>query len=257
MKRFFIRCSAFLLLATLIACQSTGNGTVRPTQQTAPNPKAAAINAAAGAEYIRLGQYKFALEKLEKALAQDPNLAEAHNIIAVLYQRLRKMEKAEYHFKQAVARAPEYSEAHNNYGVFLCEQGRYSDSEQQFLKAISDPLYPNPANAYENAGLCVNKIPDTTLAEKYFRTALQLNPHLRKSLFKMAGLSYQNIDYVAAKGYIERYREVSRWTPQALLIAIKIEHKLGNEDKKASYALLLKGQFPDSDEALIVRQGQY
>ncbi|MFW5426167.1 MAG: type IV pilus biogenesis/stability protein PilW [Methylophagaceae bacterium] len=252
MKQIFV----ILLLLMIAGCQSTGT-TTRPTQQAAPNPKAAAINAAAGAEYIKLGEYKFALEKLEKALQQDPNLAEAHNIIAVLYQRLAKMEKAEYHFKQAIARAPEYSEAHNNYGVLLCEQGRYSESEQQFLSAISDPLYPSPANAYENAGLCVDKIPDATLAEKYFRTALQLNPYLRKSLSKMADLSYQNIDYLAAQSYIERYRKVSRWTPKVLLIAIKTEHKLGNQDKVASYVLLLKGQFPDSNEALEVRQGQY
>ncbi len=257
MKRFFIRCSAFLLLTTLIACQSTSNGIVKPTQHTAPNSKAAAINASAGAEYIRLGEYKFALEKLEKALSQDPNLAEAHNIIAVLYQRLAKTDKSEYHFKQAIARAPEYSEAHNNYGVFLCEEGRYSESEKQFLSAISDPLYPNPAQAYENAGLCVDKIPDATLAEKYFRSALQLNPYLRKSLFKMADLSYQNIDYVTAKSYIERYRTVARWTPQSLLLAIKIEHKIGDQNKVSSYILLLKSRFPDSDEALEVRQGQY
>lgn len=252
MKRFF----TILLLLIIAGCQSAGT-TTRPTQHTASNPKAAEINAAAGAEYIRLGEYKFALEKLEKALSQDPNLAEAHNIIAVLYQRLANVEKSEYHFKQAIARAPDYSEAHNNYGVFLCEQGRYSESEQQFLKAISDPLYPNPAKAYENAGLCVDKIPDATLAEKYFRAALQINPNLRKSLFKMADLSYQNIEYITAKSYIERYRKVSRWTPQSLLVAIKTEHKLGNQDKVASYILLLKAHFPDSDEALEVRQGQY
>ncbi len=250
------RLAIILLLIMIVGCQSTGT-TTRPSQQAASNPKAAAINASAGAEYIRLGEYKFALEKLQKALQQDPNLVEAHNIIAVLYQRLAKVKKAEYHFKQAIARNPDYSEAHNNYGVFLCEQGRYTESEQQFLKAISDPLYPNPANAYENAGLCVDKIPDATLAEKYFHTALKLNPNLRKSLLKMADLSYQNIDYLAAQAYIERYHKVSSWSPKALLIAIKTEHKLGNQDKVASYILLLKGQFPDSDEALEVRQGKY
>ncbi|PHS26856.1 MAG: type IV pilus biogenesis/stability protein PilW [Methylophaga sp.] len=252
MKRFFIA----LVLITVAGCQSTGT-TTRATPTAAPNLKAAPINAAAGAEYIRLGQYKFALEKLEKALSQDPNLAEAHNIIAVLYQRLAKIEKSEYHFKRAIARVPLYAEAHNNYGVLLCDQGRYNESEKQFLLAISDPLYSNPAQAYENAGLCVDKIPDATLAEAYFRSALQINPNLRKSLFKMADLSYQNIEYIAAKSYIERYRKVSRWTPQALLIAIKTEHKLGDQDKVASYILLLKAHFPDSDEALEVRQGQY
>jgi type IV pilus assembly protein PilF len=251
MKRVFI----ILILVMVVGCQSTG--TTRPTQSTAPNTKAAAINASAGAEYIRLGKYKSALGKLEKALEQDPNLPEAHNMIAVLYNRLAKKEKAEYHFKQAIARNPEYSEAHNNYGVFLCEQKRYSEAEQHFLIAISDPLYSSPAQAYENAGLCVDKIPDATLAEKYFRTALQLDPYLKKALLKMADLSYQNIDYLTAQAYLQRYRQVSQWTSKALLLAIKIAHKLGEQDKVSSYIVLLKGKFPDSDEALEVRQGQY
>lgn len=256
MKRFFVQYSVILLLAITVGCQSAG-GPTRPTTQAAPNPKAAVFNTKVAAEYINRGEYKVALQKLEKALSQDPNLPEAHNTIGVLYQRLRKMDKAEYHFKQAVAHAPYYSEAQNNYGVFLCQQTRYKEAEDRFLIAISDPLYPSPAQAYENAGLCVDKIPDTTLAEKYFRTALTLNPYLRKSLLKMADLSYQNIDYVTAGEYLERYRKVSRWSPQALLIAIKTAHKLGDEDKVASYALLLKGQFPDSDEAREVKQRQY
>lgn len=255
MKHLFVKWSLVLLVVVATGCQSAA--TSRPRQHAAANPKAAAINAAAGAEYIKLGEYKSALGKLEKSLDQDPNLPEAHNLIAVLYQRLAKADKAEYHFKQAVTRASDYSEAHNNYGVFLCGEGRYSESEKQFLIAISDPLYANPAKAYENAGLCVDKIPDATLAEKYFRTALQLDPYLRKSLYKMADLSYQNIDYLAARAYIERYRQVSRWTPPSLLLAIKIENKLGDQDKLASYILLLKGTFPDSDEALVVKQGQY
>ncbi len=254
MKRFFVRCITLLLLTILAGCQPAGT---RPTQHTAPNPKAAAINADAGAEYIRLGRYKSALEKLEKALAQDPNLPEAHNIIGVLYKRLAKTDKAEYHFKQAVARDPEYSEAQNNYGVFLCEQGRYREAEERFMKAISDPLYSSPAQAYENAALCVARIPDTTLAKKYFRTALQLDPYLRQSLLNMADLSYHNIDYLEARAYLERFRQVARWTAQALLIAIKTEHKLGDKDKVASYILLLRAHFPDSDEALEVKQGQY
>lgn len=256
MKRFFVKYSVILLLAIVVGCQTTAWPT-RSTTQVDPNSKAAVINTKVAAEYINRGEYKIALEKLEKALKQDPNLAEAHNTIGVLYQRLKKIDKAEYHFKQAVTRAPYYSEAQNNYGVFLCEQARYKEAEQRFLTAISNPLYPKSAQAYENAGLCVDKIPDTTLAEKYFRTALTLNPHLRKSLLKMADLSYQNIDYLTAREYIKRYHKVSRWTPQALLIAIKTEYKLGDDDKVASYALLLKGQFPDSDEAREVKQGQY
>ncbi len=56
MKQIFV----ILLLILIAGCQSTGT-TTRPTQHAAPNSKAAAINAAAGAEYIQLGEYKFAL----------------------------------------------------------------------------------------------------------------------------------------------------------------------------------------------------
>ncbi len=251
MKRFIL----FLVLTIITGCQPTKPS--EPTQNIAVNTKAAAINASAGAEYIRLGKYKSALGKLKRALAQDPSLPEAHNMIAVLYNHLGDNKKAEYHYKQAIVYAPNYSEVHNNYGVFLCEQARYSQAEEHFLKAISDPLYPNSAQAYENLGLCVDKIPDATLAEKYLRTALQLDPYLRKALLKMADLSYQNIDYLTARAYIERYRQVSNWTPKALLLAIKIENKLGAQDKVSSYSVLLKGKFPDSEEALELRRGQY
>lgn len=256
MKRFFVQYNVILLLAISVGCQYIDEA-ARPTEQAAPNQQAAVINSRAGAEYINRGEYKIALQKLKKALSQDPKLPEAHNIIAVLYQRLKKIDKAEYHFKQALTLAPYYSEAQNNYGVFLCQQSRYKEAEQRFLTVISDPLYHKPAQAYENAGLCVDKIPNKSLAEKYFRTALTINPNLRQSLLKMADLSYHNIDYITAREYLERYHKVSSWTPQALLLAIKTEHKLGEQDKVASYVLLLKGEFPDSNEALEVRQGQY
>lgn len=254
MKRIF---AIWLVLSiTLLAgCQQTGG--TRPQQHVAPDPKAAEINMRLGLNYLQRGDYAIALEKLQKALKQDPNLPSAHNTIALLYQHLGEVDKAEKHFKEAVARAPKYSEAHNNYGVFLCQQGHYDEAEQHFLTAIKNPLYNSPAQALENAGLCVNRIPDRVRAEAHFRKALQINPHMKKSLLQMAKINYQQQDFLQARAYIERYKSASIWTPQALLLAIKIENKLGDQDAVASYSVLLKGKFPDSDQALQVRKGQY
>jgi len=255
MKQQIIQSLIMLLVVVVAGC--TSNGTRAPTEYVVQDAKAAEINMQLGLNYMQRGDYKVALDKLQRSLQQNPNLPSTHNTIGVLYQRLGEMDKAEYHFKQAVQRAPDYSEAQNNYGVFLCQQTRYKEAEQRFLEAIKNPLYTNADQALENAGICVGLIPDATLAQQYFRKALQINPKLSKSLLQMAELSYLNIDYDKAKSYLDRYQAFSPWTPQALLLAMKLAKKVGDQDAVASYGLILRARFPDSDEALQVTKGQF
>lgn len=241
-----------LLLLALTACNTTGG--TRP-EYVAPDPKAAEINMRLGLNYMQRGDYAIALDKLQKALKQNPNLPSAHNTIALLYQRLGENDKAEAHFLEAVERAPEYSEAQNNFGVFLCQQGRYEDAEVRFLKAVENPLYNSKAMALENAGLCINRVPDPEKAESYFREALQLQPDLSKSLLQMATISYQQQNYLQARAYIQRYQQAANWTAQALLLAIKTENKLNDKNAVSSYSLILRSRFPDSDEMQVLNQG--
>jgi len=251
LKRYLIVSS----MVVLTACQSVGES--KPTEYVAPDPKAAEINVKLGLGYLRSGDYEVALAKLEKALKQNPNLPSAHNTIALLYQRLGELDKAEKHFVEAVKRAPDYSEAQNNFGVFLCQQKRYSEAEERFVKATENPLYSNGAQALENAGMCLMREHDINGAEKYFRKALQQNARLPKSLLQMANIHFEHSDYMQARNYIDRYKKLARWTPKSLLAAIKVEDKLNDMDAVASYKLLLNAKFPDSDEAGIVRRGQY
>lgn len=239
----------------LVACTTAGG--TRPTTHVAPDPKAAEINMRLGLNYLQRGDYEIALEKLEKSLKQNPTLPSAHNTIALLYQQLGQIDKAEYHFKKAISYQPNYSEAQNNYGVFLCQQKQYEEAEQHFLLAVKNPLYNSSAQAYENAGMCANRIPDQTRAEAYFRKALQLNKNLSKSLLQMAKLRFLDIDYDNANSYIQRYKAIAQWSPSSLFTAIQISNKLNDQDAVASYALLLKSRFPDSDEAQKVKKGQY
>lgn len=238
------------VIVLLTACASSGT-----REHIGPDAKAAELNMQLGLSYLQRGDYEIAMEKLDKALKQNPNLPSAHNTIALLYQRLGETDKAEKHFKDAVNRAPDYSEAQNNYGVFLCQQGEYEQAEKRFLKAIENPLYQSAAMAYENAGLCSRQIPDMVKAESYFRRALQINPNLSKSLMGMADLSYEQANYMQARAYVQRFNSVSPWTPQALLTAIKTEQKLGNEDAVSSYKLIMRARFPDSDEMRMVNEG--
>jgi type IV pilus assembly protein PilF len=242
-----------MTLMFLVACQSTG--TKRPTQHLAPDPEAAQINVQLGLSYLQRGDYAVALDKLEKALQQDPNLPSAHNTIAMLYQRINENEKAEKHFLEAVNRAPDYAEAQNNFGVFLCDQSRFLEAEARFLKAASNPLYTKAVLSLENAGLCMMRMPDVERAETHFRKALQQLPTLGKSLINMAEITYQQGQYLQSRGYIERYKSANGWTPSALYTAIKTENKLDDQDAVASYSLFLRSRFPDSDEVKRVNQG--
>ena len=76
-----------------------------------------------------------------------------------------------------------------------------------------------------------------------------MTPTLSKSLLAMAQIRYQQQQYAKAKHYLARYKQVATWTPKALLLAIKIAKKQGDDDAVASYILLLRGQFPDSEQA--------
>lgn len=268
MKKNFAIWLIILSFSVLVSCQTTTTTTTPGIgSETSDSDykaddenhkkKAADLNMRLGVAYFQKGDYETALEKLQKSLQQDPNMATTHNAIALLYQTLGEDKLADKHFKQALRIDSKYSEVQNNYGVFLCDQGQYKEAEQHFLKAIKNPLYRSRAFALENAGMCVNKIPDPILAEKYFRQALQLNPNLAKSLLHMADLSYQNIDYLKARAYIQRYHAVAPWGPKALLLAIKIENKLGDKNAVSSYILLMENEFPDSDEAAQVRSGNY
>jgi type IV pilus assembly protein PilF len=65
-------------LTTLLMCMAlmsacTQNGSIRPTQHVAPDPDAAEINVQLGLNYLQRGDYAVALDKLEKALKQNPN----------------------------------------------------------------------------------------------------------------------------------------------------------------------------------------
>ena len=243
----------WFILLVMAGCQTMPN-TRSDLTGVNVNHKAADINMRLGLEYMKNGDYVIALEKLARSLKQNPRLPATHNTIALLYQILGEMDKAEYHFKLSVKYGPGYSEAQNNFGVFLCQQGRYREAEKHFLLAAENPLYVSMAEAIENAGKCVSKIPDLDAASAHFLRALRIDPQMTESLFNLAKLNYQQENFSIAKSYIDSYRAASPWTVNALLLAIKIADALGDKDRATSYILLLKARFPDAPETAEMTQ---
>lgn len=240
-----MRVLLLLIVALLVVgCATTGT----PEQQT-PDEKAARVNTQLGAAYLRQSRFEQALARLNKAVRQDPNYAEAHSVLAVLYDRLGKHDEAREHYQTSVELAPQDSALRNNYGQFLCERGEIEAAEQQLKLAGDNPLYRTPELPLTNAGLCLQRAGRVKEAESYLLQALRANPRFAPALIRMAQLRQEAGEALSARGFYQRYLAVAPQTAESLWLGIQIERALGDKDAVGTYSLLLKGKFPDSEEA--------
>jgi type IV pilus assembly protein PilF len=206
--------------------------------------------------YMQEGHLGMAMQKIKKGIEVDPNNGQAHNILALIYQRIGEKDLAEEHFETAAGLEPRNPYIRNAYGSFLCLQQQYDDADEQYNKALENPLYQTPEVALTNAGTCARKGGDLKRAEEYFRRALQRNPNFPAALYQMAELSYNQGEAARAQQYLERYQRVAKHTPGSLWLAIRVARKLGDRDRAASHEMLLQGNFPDSQEAKLLRESQ-
>ncbi len=232
-----------LIAALLAGCASGGD-----------QREASRINTQLGINYLQQGNLNQANESLEKALSQNRRNAEAHAAMGVLSERLEKYEDADHHYRRSLRLDDEQPSVRNNYGRFLCNRERYEEAEEQFQRAIEDPLYERRHVALANAGLCALQAGRKDDAEEFLRHSLERQPDFAPALRRLAELRYESGDYVSARGYYQRFIEQSSQNAATLLLGVRIEEALDNLDDAASYALRLRSQFPDSDEAQELRR---
>jgi len=249
LDRMLVGC---LVLSLLAACASSGGARSTAEGGTDPeNPKnkAAALYTDLGQKYLAQGKLESALENLLKALAADPNYADAHTVIALLYEQIGDNPKAEENYRRAAQLMPKAGNENNNYGAFLCKLGRYDESAVYFQKAVADPFYKTPAVALTNAGTCAIKGGKYDVAERDLRTALDYSPDNAEALFQMATVLYRKDDFFRARAFFQRYEGVGSPSADALLLGRNIELRLGNSKAATEYTRRLRSQFPDSEQS--------
>jgi type IV pilus assembly protein PilF len=242
MRARFILYMVFVLV--LSACASMGE----EENPRINNKTAAQANTQLGIMHMREGNYDVARLKLEKALELQPDRVDAHEAIAILFAQVGEAGLAEKHYKKSLQINPKYARGHNNYGQFLCAQGHYKKAEKEFLLAANNPFYDFPSLPLTNAGLCAKRVPDMVKAEEYFRLALKKNPAFAPALLQMALISYSKGNYMSVRGYMQRLQEVTKHSPESLWLAIRTEYALDDHEAWRNYAVLLKNNFPESDE---------
>jgi type IV pilus assembly protein PilF len=234
-----------LLLVLLTGCASTGQ---RNYKSSEGEKSPAEVNAQLGIEYMRKGMYEASMEKLDKAVRQNPDLQLAQVSLAILYERLGEDELAEKHYRKAYHIDRQDPVTLNAYGQYLCRKGDLDRADSMFVAALKDPLYQMPELVYTNAGICARERPDLDKAERYFRAALQRNPRYQPALQEMVRTMFLKQQYLATRAYLQRLQELSPLTPEFLWIGVRAESELDDRKAVAGYALALKQRHPESEE---------
>lgn len=199
--------------------------------------------------YLQRGQLEYVKEKLDKAMAINPNDVNVNNVMGLYQWKIKQFDEAEKYFEKAIRINPKNPESLNNYGVFLCERGKILKSVKYFDRAIAVPVYLAKIQAYTNAGRCFLKKKNYKRAEKYFVDALTLNPYFPEALRQMAKITARNGQLVAARKFINKYFLRGKKTAETIYLALRIEETMGNKKAAILHARTLKAKFPDSQEA--------
>ena len=236
----------YLSVILLTACASNGFSDVSSAEK-------AQTYLTMGVRYMDMGELKFAKDNLEKALDLDSGNSEIHNAAAALYERIQEPENARSHYQTALQLEADDPQTQNNYGRFLCESGAYVEGLAHLNLALNMPLNNRRWFALTNAGRCLLKSAQKTLAEGYFREALQLQPDYSPALLEMVKLTYNEGNYMSAKAFLQRYQSVAAATAEFLWYAMQTEYALEHKNLAEHYRTMLLNDFPNSDEAKRVR----
>jgi type IV pilus assembly protein PilF len=242
-----LRPALLLLAASLLAgCVTTGN--VDPMKTTKGREEARDAYVQLGIGYMQQGSTENAKVPLRKALEIDSASADAHAALALVFQIEMEPKLADEHFRKAISQRRDDARLLNNYGSFLFEQKRYQEAMERYTQAAQDNLYPERSRVFENLGLTALQLQQREQAKAYFERSLRLNSRQPRALMEMALLSFDDRQYVPARGYYESYLLLAPHDARSLLLGVRLAKVFEERDNAASLGLQLKRLYPGTPE---------
>jgi type IV pilus assembly protein PilF len=215
----------------------------------------AATNMQLAIEYLKLGKLASSQEFMERALSEDPGNPDVQMTAGLVYERVNDIPKAERAYSTGYRLGKKDPNIQNSYAGFLCRTGKAVAGEKLFAAVASNPLYQTPEVALINAGVCVRGTGDLVDAERYFTRALAIHPNLPEALLQLGNIAFDRGDAAQAREIVKRYLAVNPPTSEVLWLGVRAERKLGDATTAASYARRVQTEFPDSEQAQMMRSG--
>jgi len=227
---------------------------VDETEAVADINEAANLNLQLGISYYQQKNMTAAREKLERAIAQNPDLAPAYQMLGRVYQSMGEMDEAEEQYRAALDMAPRDPSIINDYAVFLCnERGDVKRGLKYFDEAIRVPLNEDRTLLYSNAARCAQNT-DPERAESYLRSALAADPENVGIIVQIGALAYSQGQYLQSRVFLERAAQMIEPTAAMLYLMSRTEEALGNYQIAGEYRNQLLKQYPLSEEALRLQE---
>lgn len=212
-------------------------------------------------DYYQAGKYEIALDEVKRAIAADPDNAQAYGFRALVYTAMGENALADENYRRALRLAPRNPDLSNNYGLFLCEAGgKPAEAMGYFETALKDPHYASPVKAMVNAGNCSLKMKNIDAAERYLLDALRYDPALPAVSAGLARVYFERRDYQRAGFFINRLTETAKLdtlSADVLWLAIRVKRKLGDRAMEASLTAQLAKRFPGSPEYAAFERGAF
>ena len=256
---------ALAAVAVLSACaggsgNTNSSGDIKTASDQTTGEKRAAIRLQLAIGYYQDRKYEVALDEIKQAIAANPNSADAHGVRALIYSAMNENALADQSFQRALQLAPRNPELANNYGSFLCQNGKAEQGIALFDAALKNPTYQSPVNALLNAGSCSLRAGKLDAAERYLLDALRYDADLPATNGNLAQVYYERNDIKRAGFFLSRLREAAKidtLPAETLLLAIRIDRKLGDKSSEASMVSQLRRRFPASPEYAEYQRGAF
>ena len=233
----------------LTACTHTS-----PFHKASP-AQTAATDMQLSIEYLKLGKMAASQDFIERALKEDPRNPDVQMTAGLVYERLNDMPKAERGYANAYRLGKKDPNIQNAYAGFLCRSGKAAAGEKLFNEVASSPLYQTPEVALTNAGVCAQSTGNVIDAERYFRHALAIRPNMPEAMLQLGNMAFDRGDAAQAVESVKGYLAVNPPTSDILWLGFRAERKLGDATSAAAYARRVQTEFPNSQQALMLRSG--
>ncbi len=96
---------------------------------------------------------------------------------------------------------------------------------------------------------------DLVDAERYFNRALAVRPNLPEAMLQLGNIAFDRGDAAQARDLVQRYLAVNPPTSEVLWLGVRAERKLGDATAAAAYARRVQAEFPNSEQAQMMRTG--
>ena len=249
MKSNTVMLPAVILVVCLAACS-------HDSQFKKASPAVtAATNMQLAIEYMKLGKLAQSRDFIEKALSEDPGNADVQITAGLVYERLNDMHKADRAYSTGYRLRKSDTNIQNSYAGFLCRTGKAIAGEKLFVEIASNAAYQTPEIALINAGVCVQGTGDVVDAERYFNRALAIRPNLPEAMLQLGNIALDRGDAALALDIVQHYLAVNAPTSEVLWLGFRAERKLGDTTAAAGFARRVQTDFPNSEQAQMMRSG--